>query len=260
MAKHFPNGFNQLWAEKVHHLLRQQKDTVSGNFRNFKMKMDGDLQIQADANQSYLNERYTLTRLWQQISQFLEEAERFVCQFGCFIKSSHNRGDGQPNRHGNGNINPSVNNPDTPGRTDHKRGKRGRGQSKQSPNSHEAPAHKAVKKEPNCRKCGNYHKNLKHPCGYETKHHPDINTDPNTPWDESTVGKRYKTHGKTSLAWNQALDGTSLNWPTTNPKGTLAATTRADIQPLTSLTSLTSLTLSHRIHLENIFQWLRTYM
>jgi hypothetical protein len=52
-----------------------------------------------------------------------------------------------------------------------------------------------------------------------------------------------EAQGKTSLAWNQALDGTSLNWPTTNHTGTLAATTRADIQPISTLTDHNIITL-----------------
>ena len=70
------------------------------------MRLDGNLTEQTEASQAYLKDRYTLSRIWEQTTQFLEEAEKFVCQFSCFATThTSNRGSGNTNRTSSGNTN-----------------------------------------------------------------------------------------------------------------------------------------------------------
>ena len=96
-------------------------------------------------------------------------------------------------------------------------------------------------KNPNCNRCGNFHNNMKRQCAFVTRQHPDINPDPQVPWSDCAKGKHYKSRGKTSLTWNQDINGKSLNWPQTS--GMIAATIRFDNEPDTNLTPNNIITL-----------------
>ena len=212
-AKHFPNGFNQVWAERVHHCFKQQKDTVGHNFYNFKMRLDAPLSEQTEASQAYLADRYTLARMWSQTTQFLEQAEKFVCQFSCFAaNNSSTKGIGHTNRTNNGHTTHTDETPAPTGLTKSKR-KRGKGKSSQQtdastsgqPTSVVSTQQNVTKsKDPNCNRCGNFHNNLKRQCAFVTKHHPDVNPNPQVLWSESAKGKQYKAQGKTSRTRKKA--------------------------------------------------------
>jgi hypothetical protein len=197
IALAFPNDYNQNWADTVHNALRNSKpETTLHSFWTFKAEEDRELEDQriTEADARYLSNRYKLTRFFRQFKSWIFKAQAAVINYSCFLKQPPGQPDTSGNKTGRGKKTPT-----------------GRPATTTKVNGNSLPR----SKDPNCQKCGNFHRTLDRECGYVRMKHPDVNTE-DKPWEESTKGKLYAGKGKKSLVWNTAADGTSLNWSTDN--------------------------------------------